>query len=257
MSKQDIEKKLKENYKNRLINHIKHMEKQGYILAKDKINSDSYLMQFNLTNFNFIIISKLSDGFKEVMFNDVENPFNIYLGYAERLDFILNNFTTVDVSELNTFLQYEKNMIHIIPEKEMQEDLKSILNLTKKLAKPKKELLDTKVGQAVTLAKENVFYTGRDTYLSISECNKYYQWKNKQKKFKKIDSADIVQILQENTGIKYKELEINKNMRTIYPQMLVNSIFPVKWNKQQELQEKLKKGKKAHDKIAKIVANYE
>ena len=252
MSKQDVQERLKNNYIERIRQHVAGMEKQGYILAEDSING-IFLWHFNLNRFKYEVIASLHDADKHIALETVPNPFKIVLNRDEVIEIIGTTLKIVSDQYL-----YEENIQNVIPEKEMQADLKSYLKLSEKLAGTvEKGMQDTPQSQAKILAGANVFYTGRDNSLSITECNKYYIWNKKEDRFQQLDAEQIRHIITDITGVEHKNLEIETNMRTVYPVTVTNTSFPVQWNKQKDLQDKLKRDKKLHDKIAKIVAKYE
>ena len=258
MSKQEIVQRLKDNYINRLSVHIKGMEKQGYILAEDEVMHAIYLMRFNANRFKFEVVASLGEVYKHIDFENVANPFKIVLNKYYINDLVEHTLKTVNADDLYKFEQYEENVENVTAQSEMQADLKSYLNLSKKLAgNISKGMQDTPQSQAQILAGKNVFYTGRENSLKISECNKYYLWNKKADRFQQLSAEQIRHIITDITGVEHTNLEIETNMRTVYPVMVTNTPFPVLWNKQKDLQDKLKRQKKGHDKIAKIVANYE
>lgn len=257
MSKQDVQERLKNNYIERIRQHVAGMEKQGYILAEDDING-IFLWHFNLNRFKYEVVSSLSDANKHIALETIPNPFKIVLNRDEVIEIIGTTLKIVSDQYLYAYEQYEENIQNVIPEKEMQADLKSYLKLSEKLAgSVEKGMQDTPQIQAQILAGANVFYTGRDNTLRINECNKYYKWNKRADKFELMTADTIGRIIADVTGIQHKNLEIETNMRTVYPVTVTNTSFPVIWNRQKDLQDKLKRDKKLHDKIAKIVAKYE
>ena len=75
--------------------------------------------------------------------------------------------------------------------------------------------------------------------------------------FLQIQATDIQKIIKDVAGVDVKKLEVETNMRTVYPIIVTNTSFPVIWNKQKDLQAKIKRDKKAHTKIIQIVNNFE
>lgn len=259
MSKTEIKQQLKDNYIDRLKRHVAGMQKQGYLLAQDNMDENIYLMRFNLQRFKFDVVASLGQAHKHIDISKVQNSFKIVLDNGEYVNILTDGFPIVDSDDLYAYVQYEEMVENVKPKSEMEADLKSYLKLSEKLAGDiTKEMQDTPQAQAQLLAKSNVFYTGRDNSLSITECNKYFQWDNKAKSFQLLTSDGIGRLISDVTGEDApKKMEIETNMRTVYPVIVTNTPFPVQWNKQKDLQKKIKQAKKGHDKIAKIVKNFE
>ena len=257
MGKKEIQQKFKDNYIAKLQTHLQEMEKQGYVLAKDEVMETIYLMRFSVNKFKFEVISSLGEAYKHINLADVYNPFKIVLDNYEFINIISDNMTMADADDLYAYTKYEENIDEIISEKEMQADLKNYLRISKGLAgNIDKNIMDTPQAQGQILAGANVFYTGKDKILRITETNKYYQWNKKTDKFKLLSANDIQEILKEVAGVDVKKMEVETNMRTVYPMLVTNTSFPVIWNKQKDLQAKIKSSKKGHDKIVPIVQNF-
>lgn len=257
MSKKEIQQKFKDNYIEKLKAHLQELEKQGYVLAKDEVMETIYLMRFSVNKFRFEVIASLGEAYKHINLTDVYNPFKIVLDTYEFIDIIADTLTIADADDLYAYTKYEENLDEIMNEKEMQADLKNYLQVSKRLAgNIDKNIIDTPQAQGQILAGANVFYTGKDKILRITETNKYYQWNKKTDKFKLLSANDIQEILKDVAGVDVKKMEVETNMRTVYPMLVTNTSFPVIWNRQKDLQAKIKRHKKGHDKIQKIVDSF-
>ena len=194
-------------------------------------------------------------------FNIIHNPFKIIIDNVEFIDIIFDRFETVDISELTAYCRYEQNNLTCKPTKEVETDLKKLLNLSAKLgenADNRKQC--TAHEQALLLANKGVIYTGNHSSLSFTEIKKYYRFDKKQKLFVKLSSHDIRQMVADYFGKPTKEInimDIEKAMRNVYPEMIVNDAFPIYYNNQKKMQAQMKDDKKAHDKIENIVAKFE
>lgn len=257
MSKKEIQQKFKHNYITAIQEHLQGMEKQGYVLSQDDVLDAIYLMRFNAYQFRFEVVSSLREAYKHINLEDVPNHFKIVLENYELTDIIADSLTMVNADELYRFTCYEENLDELLPIDELEADLKNYLKICKSLAGTSdKNILDTPQGQGQILAGANVFFTGKDTTLKVSETNKYYRWDKKAGMFLQIQATEIQRILKD-LGVDVKKMEVETNMRTVYPIIVTNTTFPVIWNKQKDLQEKIKRDKKAHAKIIQIVNNFE
>lgn len=258
MSKKEIQQKFKDNYITAIQEHLQGMEKQGYVLSQDDVLDAIYLMRFNAYQFRFEVVASLREAYKHINLEDVPNHFKIVLENYELTDIIADNLTMVNADELYRFTCYEENLDELIPTDELEADLKNYLQISKSLARTiDKNIMDTPQGQGQILAGANVFYTGKDNMLKVTETNKYYQWNTKTKMFLQIQATDIQKIIKDVADVDVQKMEVETNMRTVYPIIVTNTTFPVIWNKQKDLQEKIKRDKKAHAKIIQIVNNFE
>lgn len=258
MSKAEITNRLRENYIANVKEHIQELQKQGYVLANDSVLNNIYLMRFNLGNFKFEVVAGLKEAPQHIKLENVKNPFKVVLDTADFINIITGAFVMVDSDDLYAFTEYEENIEDVVPANDLNADLKSYLKLSKGLAGVfDKTVQDTPQVQAQILASKNVFYTGRDNILKITETNKYFQWDKKADRFKLLSAKDILNIIvNEIDDAEPRLLEIETNMRSVYPVMVTNTSFPVLWNRQKDLQARLKRLKKGHDKIQNIVENF-
>lgn len=259
MSKKAIQQRFKNEYLERIRTHLHELKRQGYVLADDKVFEHVYLMRFDVYKFRFEIVSSLGEAHKHIRLQEVSNPFKIVLDDWEVIEIIADTFkpAMVDSDDLYLWCCYEEDTDELLPADELKADLKNYLQISKSLAGTLDTNIDTPQGQGQILAGANVFYTSKENMLTVTETNKYYQWNTKTKMFKRISATDIQKILRDVAGVEVKKLEVETNMRTVYPLIVPTASFPVIWNKQKDLQEKLKRNKKAHDKINKIIKNFE
>lgn len=260
MTKNEIKEKIKTNYCKQVQERISEMKKAGYVLGRDENTGETYLMQFNVNDFRFKVVSSISHAHNEINFNRIRNPFKIVLDNVELIDMFFNVFQTVNMKELDAFSRFAENKEIQTSAKELDVDLKKFLKVSAEIGNSADTEMCTPQTQALALAQMNVFYTGREKGLRISETNKYYQWNNKDKEFKKLTAQDLQELLCtyfNKSKNELKVLDIEKHMRQVYPLMLINTAFCVEYNKQKKIQKQLKQDKKAYDKIMKIVANFE
>lgn len=258
MSKTEIKQRFKENFIRDMQAHLTDLQMQGYVLAEDKIVNNVYLMRFNLNRFKFEVVASLGQAYKHIDISKIRNPFKIVLDNFEVIDIIADAFPMVDSDDLYSYTEYEEKIEDIIPAEEMQADLKNYLKLSKNLAGGiNKNIQDTPQAQAQMLAGANVFFTARDNALKLSETNKYFRWNKKADKFEIMTAQDIQSFIADSTGGgEPRKRDIETNMRTVYPMIVPNTSFPVIWNRQKDLQAKIKGHKKGHDKIQKIVDTF-
>jgi len=263
MTKNEIKTKIKTNYCKQVQEYISEMKKAGYVLGRDENTvtpSDVFLMKMDLNELRFKIVSRLSHAHSEINFNRIRNPFKIVLNNDELINMFFNVFQIVNIKELDAFSRFAENKELQTSAKELDVDLKKFLKVSAEIGNSADTEMCTPQTQALALAQMNVFYTGREKGLRISETNKYYQWNNKDKEFKKLTAQDLQELLCtyfNKSKNELKVLDIEKHMRHVYPLMLINTAFCVEYNKQKKIQKQLKQDKKAYDKIMKIVANFE
>ena len=258
MSKKEIQQKFKDNYITAIQEHLQGMEKQGYVLSQDDVLDAIYLMRFNAYQFRFEVVASLGEAYKHINLEDVPNHFKIVLENYELTDIIADNLIMVNADELYRFTCYEENLDELIATDELKADLKNYLQISKSLAGTvDKNIMDTPQAQGQILAGANVFYTGKDNILTVTETNKYYQWNKKAGMFLQIQATEIQKIIKDVADVDVQKMEVETNMRTVYPMLVTNTTFPVIWNKQKDLQAKIKRDKKAHAKIIQIVNNFE
>lgn len=256
----ELQNRLTNNYKSRIIDYLEQLKRDGYCLAQD-MDGNIYLMQYNLKNNRFNVISSIGECYHVLDWKSIHNPFKISIDNIEFIDLIVNNFKTLQMDELHAFTRYVNNLEIYLPVKDLEQDLKNYLKLSDRIgANADKKNLCTPQEQGIALAQINVFYTGSDSKLSFSENKKYYKWNKKNKEFIKLDSHDIRQLIADYFGKPTKEIALNdieKAMRNVYNEIIVNAAFPVEWNKQKQIRKQLKQDSKAYNKILKLVKNFE
>lgn len=259
MSNYKLENRLTLNYTERVREQLEQMKKDGYCLGKDKDGS-IYLMQYNVFKNRFTVSASIGEVFHAIGLEKIHNPFKIVLNNVKFIDIVSSVFKVVEMEDLHAYCRYAANDDKAVLMEDYQAQLKDLIKLSKKLgsnADNKKPC--TPQEQALALAEKGVIFTGNDSNLKITEIKKYYQWDKKTGLFIKLDAKGIRQIIANYWKLEEKDLniiDIEKAMRSVYPEMIVTDSFPVYWNTQTRIQAEMKKDKKQYQKIEKDIVRH-
>ena len=242
---QELKETILKKYQRATKKFIKNeLLKKGYIKTPG-----NKILKLDPFNYCFIVVD--IESIINLINNYVSNFWNI--APETQKDIITNNLIELlpmaTEQETEQYINYYNASKNIKNEKELNNNVKALLNQNKKNIKPVfKGGANAPEYQSQALINNNVFY-----------CNQnYYKFDDKEKEFIKLNANDILKYVKSSfENVNIDKLDIMDYMKASYLFFVINTDLPIIYNNNKSKLKTMEHNKTSYEKINKIVSTFE